>query len=57
MYSYHYQDPQKQLIFRYDNAAHKPPLAFSQHKHFRDRIEAAPAPELAAVLKEILATW
>lgn len=57
MYSYHYQDAQKQLIFRYDNAAHKPPLAFTEHKHLADRVEAAPAPTLEDVSKEILATW
>jgi len=27
MYAYHYQDAMRQLIFRYDNAAHKPALA------------------------------
>lgn len=57
MYSYHYQDAQKQLIFRYDNAAHKPPIAFTEHKHLSDCVEAAPAPTLDAVFKEILATW
>lgn len=57
MYSYHYQDAQKQLIFRYDNAAHKPLLAFTEHKHFSDRVEAASAPTLAEILKEILASW
>ena len=57
MYSYHYQDAQKQLIFRYDNAAHKPPLAFTEHKLLSDCVEAAPAPTLDAVFKEILATW
>jgi hypothetical protein len=25
MYTYHYQDTTKRLIFRYDNARHKPP--------------------------------
>lgn len=57
MYSYHYQDAQKQLIFRYDNAAHKPPLVFTEHKHLPDRVEAAPAPTLNDVFREILATW
>ncbi len=26
------------LIFRYDNAAHKPSLGFKEHKHVSDKI-------------------
>jgi hypothetical protein len=26
MYAYHYQDATAQMIFRYDNAAHRPPI-------------------------------
>ncbi|MDA0748462.1 MAG: DUF6516 family protein [bacterium] len=33
MYAYHYQDAGSNLIFRYDNAAHKPPLPQPEHKH------------------------
>jgi hypothetical protein len=33
MYSFHYQDAQAVLRFRYDNAAHKPDLGFQDHKH------------------------
>ena len=33
MYAYHYQDAAAQLIFRYDNAAHRPPLDAKEHTH------------------------
>ena len=32
-YAYQYQDSSDQLIFRYDNAAHRPALGFKEHKH------------------------
>lgn len=32
-YSYHYQTADELLIFRYDNARHKPALLFREHKH------------------------
>ena len=32
MYTYHYQDTGNQLIFRYDNALHKPALPSVEHK-------------------------
>jgi len=35
-YAYQYQNADGQLIFRYDNARHKPELAFSDHKHLSD---------------------
>jgi len=53
MYSYHYQDSDDRLIFRYDNALHKPRLPFTDHKHLSGQIIEAQAPELADVLQEI----
>lgn len=53
-YSYHYQDANRNLIFRYDNAAHKPALPFSEHKHLPQQILPAPAPMLADVFTEII---
>ncbi len=53
-YTYHYQDEEHQLIFRYDNAHHRPPLAFKEHKHTPDIIIQAKAPSLEAVLLEIV---
>ena len=37
-YSYHYQDVDKELIFRYDNAEHHPELEnYPHHKHVKDK--------------------
>lgn len=54
MYAYHYQDDQKKLIFRYDNAPHRPALPQLDHKHTLDKIEPANAPTFGQVLDEIL---
>jgi hypothetical protein len=53
-YTYHYQDAEDNLLFRYDNAPHKPALPFVDHKHIApDGIVQADAPALADVLVEI----
>jgi len=54
MYSYHYQDVSNNLIFRYDNAAHKPTLPQAEHKHLPSGIELRQAPKLIEVFDEIL---
>jgi hypothetical protein len=54
MYAYHYQDAEHNLIFRYDNAAHRPTLPQREHKHTRLGIEAHPVPTLVNVLDQIL---
>ena len=54
MYAYHYQDANKVLIFRYDNATHRPPLPQAEHKHIPAGVEVSPAPTLAQVIDEIL---
>lgn len=54
MYAYHYQDASRNLIFRYDNAAHKPPISQAEHKHTSQGIHAAKAPAFEAVINEIL---
>ena len=56
MYTYHYQDMDNQLIFRYDNALHKPALPAVMHKHLPTQIITAPAPTLEAVLAKIATT-
>jgi Family of unknown function (DUF6516) len=43
MYTYHYQDTGNQLIFRYDNALHKPALPSVEHKHLPVQLIEAPA--------------
>jgi len=53
-YAYHYQDKNGQLIFRYDNALHKPRLDFKDHKHLKDKVISCHIPELRQVLEEIL---
>ena len=59
MYSYHYQTVDNTLIFRYDNAAHKPALLFRDHKHLAEQITKVRPPELEEVLAEIVVmrTW
>jgi hypothetical protein len=55
-YSYHYQSPGGEMIFRYDNTNHFPRLSnFPHHKHVgvESNVVSANAPDLAAVLKEI----
>jgi hypothetical protein len=56
MYTYHYQDTDNQLMFRYDNALHRPALPAVMHKHLPTQIITAPAPTLDAVLAEIATT-
>lgn len=53
MYAYHYQDSKKALVFRYDNAAHRPLLPQAEHKHTAVDIFPAPAPTFAQVTDEI----
>lgn len=52
-YSFHYQDKDGNLIFRYDNAAHKP-MSFKNHKHVKDAILESQIPELRNILEEII---
>jgi hypothetical protein len=53
MYAYHYQDADQNLIFRYDNAQHRPSLPQLEHKHTPAGIELTAAPTLSSVLYEI----
>lgn len=59
-YAYHYQDGDKNLVFRYDNAPHHPEVTtHPHHKHLRrvalqvETIEPSSAPQLWDVLREI----
>ena len=54
VYSYHLQDKNNNLLFRYDNAKHKPALGFDEHKHWQDDIIYAPTPQLEKVIQETL---
>ena len=54
-YVYHCQDVNDALLFRYDNAAHKPALATTCHKHTSSgEVIAADPPEFSAILDEIM---
>lgn len=54
-YSYHFQDKSSQLLFRYDNAKHKPALGFEEHKHcVNNSIIQASAPHLQEVIEEAI---
>ena len=53
-YSYHYQDADENLVFRYDNAPHHPEIgSHPHHKHLPDSITSASPPHLGDVLREI----
>jgi hypothetical protein len=57
MYSFHYQNADAMLRFRYNNAAHKPALGFSEHKHTVTGIIFAVTPALPEVLDEIMSSY
>ena len=54
-YSYHYQDWNGNLIFRYDMAPHHPEIeTFPHHKHIQsNKLKATSPPTLTTVLDEI----
>jgi hypothetical protein len=54
MYAYHYQDAGGALVFRYDNAAHRPSPSKSEHKHTPDGVIPSEAPTLLRIIDEIL---
>lgn len=54
MYAYHFQDVNEALVFRYDNAAHRPPPPKTDHKHTPAGFTISNAPTLAQVVDEIL---
>jgi hypothetical protein len=53
-YSYHYQNKEGRLVFRYDNAAHKPVLGFIHHKHSGDGVVESEVPDLDGVMLEAI---
>lgn len=54
-YSYHYQNKEKSLIFRYDNAEHHPEIpTFPYHKHITDSAESSKAMSLPEVIEDVL---
>lgn len=57
-YAFQYQSKDGKLIFRYDNATHKPPLGFEEHKHMEngDIIEAS-SPDPRDLVDEIIESF
>ncbi len=56
-YSYHYQNRDKELIFRYDNAEHHKEIAtYPNHKHITNDVLPSDILSLKEVLREILVT-
>jgi hypothetical protein len=54
-YAYQFHDRDGNLIFRYDNATHKPPLGFSAHKHTASgSIEDVGLPDIFNLVDEIV---
>lgn len=54
-YSFHFQKKDGKLIFRYDNADHKPRLNFNSHKHISSgEIAQSGIPELSDILEEVI---
>jgi len=54
-YAYQYQDRDGQLIFRYDNAVHRPALSYKDHKHSGDgTISEAVLPDIFDLIDEVL---
>ncbi len=53
-YSYHYQNQDKELIFRYDNAPHWKELkTYPYHKHLPNNVEESNVMNIEKVLQEI----
>ncbi len=53
-YAYHYQTDADTLIFRYDNATHRPPLSQAAHKHTLTGVEVSSIPTLREIIDQIL---
>ena len=54
-YAYQYHDEEGKLIFRYDNARHKPDLGFINHKHLSDgSIVQCGVPDISDVVDEVI---
>jgi len=54
-YAYQYHDEEGELIFRYDNARHKPDLGFTEHKHLSNgSIVKCGVPDISDVVDEVI---
>lgn len=53
-YSYHFQNQDDMLIFRYDNSPHKPALSQPEHRHSPEIIVETVPPQLSDLFLELL---
>jgi len=54
-YAYQYQTNNGELIFRYDDAVHRPALGFREHKHTKDgAIIEASMPDISDIVDEVI---
>ncbi len=53
-YAYQYQDREGNLVFRYDNAAHKPNLEKPEHRHSPDGIDMVNPPDMGKLVDEVI---
>jgi len=54
-YAYQYQNRDGDLIFRYDNAVHRPALEFKEHKHIKGGvIIESILPNVSDIMDEVL---
>ena len=54
-YAYQYQDRNGELIFRYDNAVHRPALRLKEHKNTMDGvITEASLPDISDIIDEVV---
>jgi hypothetical protein len=57
-YAYQFHDHDGNLMFRYDNAVHKPALAFTAHKHNSDgTIEDVGLPDIFDLAEGFNSGW
>lgn len=53
-YRYHFQNPENEMIFRYDNAPHHPEIkTHPEHKHENSHTTSAEKPEIKQILTEV----
>lgn len=55
-YSYHFQDPDNALIFRYDSAPHHAGPTFPHHKHLPNAVTPSIKPTIRQAIQEALDT-
>ena len=54
-YAYQYQNEDGDLIFRYDNAVHRPALGFKEHKHTKEGVVIDTSlPDVSDIMDEVV---